>query len=46
MSHPESDCLFEVFTKKDYLDALGDGCIADVTGLPEYEEAFNQQRKP
>lgn len=37
--HPESDCLFEVFTEEEWERSLENQCD-DVTGLEHHEQQF------
>ena len=44
LSHPESDCIFEVTTFRAFQLCAGDGCD-DVTGLDVYEKRFNKSKE-
>lgn len=38
--HPESDCYWEVFSEKEYLEDLQEGYTEDVTGVERHEKEF------
>lgn len=38
--HPESDCYFEIFTDREYGEALDGGECVDVTGDPVHEKLY------
>lgn len=45
MNHPESDCLFEVFTAADRLKSISEDGCDDVTGYTVYEKMFLMEEK-
>ena len=45
MHHPESDCIFEVFTADDRLKSISEDGCDDVTGFTVYEKMFLMEEK-
>lgn len=43
MSHPESDCVFEIFTEEQFKSASEAGCD-EVTGVHDWEMRFAEQK--
>lgn len=42
-NHPESDCLFEVFSRAEFAEYNRSEQVDDVTGIPHWEEMFRKQ---
>ena len=45
MYHPESDCVYEVFSRAEMYHAINaDGMSHEVTDEPEFEERFKREQ--
>lgn len=46
MYHPESDCVYEVFSRAEMANAInGDGMSMEVTGEEQFETRFKAERE-
>lgn len=45
LNHEDSDCLFEVKSKAEYDRAMESLGVDDVTGIPQHEKTFKQQKQ-